>query len=57
MKSDIKYVFQRTEKKYLLTEKQYNLLLEKTGKIDKIEKNLYTPLFCQMLLFKGNREN
>lgn len=38
MKSDIKYVFQRTEKKYLLTEKQYNLLLEKTKKRIKADK-------------------
>lgn len=38
MKSDIKYVFQRTEKKYFLTEKQYNLLLEKTKKRIKADK-------------------
>ncbi|MBQ8379895.1 MAG: polyphosphate polymerase domain-containing protein [Clostridia bacterium] len=38
MKSDIKCIFQRTEKKYLLTEKQYNLLLEKTKKSIKADK-------------------
>lgn len=38
MENEIKYIFERTEKKYLLTEKQYNLLLEKTKKRIKADK-------------------
>lgn len=38
MGKDIKYIFERTEKKYLLTKKQYELLLKKSKEYIKVDK-------------------